>query len=199
MENLGPPPGGDVTRGTTFIILVGVFTFLSTITTALRLGVRFANRQQGWDDFTIALAMFLVLVQVVFNGLQYHAGFGRHAYYLSRIEALDAIKWSYVTMTLFFVIVCLTKISICLFILRIKKTGWLKWVLYTLMTGQVISTAAPEMVMLAQCQPIRSFWDRSIGKCWDQTTYNAVVWAHFGMVTASNRFCTRLTLRKLML
>ncbi len=199
METLGPPPDGNVTKGTTFIILATVLTSISLITTAMRLGVRITNRQQGWDDLTIALAMILGLVQLVFSGLQYHAGIGRHAYYLGQTQAMDAVKWSYVAMTMFFVIVCLTKISICLFILRIKKTGWLKWVLYTLMAGQVITTAAPEIILFVQCRPVRSFWDRSIGQCWDQSIYNAVVWAHFGMVTTSNCFYNGLTLCKVML
>lgn len=199
MDNIGPPPDGDVTRGTPFIILVAVFGSISSITTALRLGVRIANRQQGWDDLTIAIAMILVLVQVVFNGLQYHAGIGRHAYYLSPIDAMDTLKWSFAAMTLFFAIVCLTKISICLFILRIKKTGRLKWILYTLMAGLVITTAAPEIILFAQCRPIRSFWDRSIGNCWNETIYISVVWAQAGRIATSTCLYMKLTLRKLML
>ena len=153
METLPPPLGGDVNRGQTFIILVAVLGFVSVITTVLRVGVRIANHQQGWDDYTIALATLLLLIQVVLSGLQYHAGIGRHMVYLSLDQNMDALKWSYVTILLFFVAVCLTKVSICLFILRIKKTGWLKWVLYTLMTGLVITTAAPEIILFMQCQP----------------------------------------------
>ena len=184
MASPEPPRGGDVNKGTTFIILVAVLGPISTITTALRVGVRIANRQQSWDDFTIALATILVLIEFVFNGLQYHAGIGRHLFYLSPEHAMDALKWSYVTIILFFIIVCLTKISICLFILRIKKTGWLKWVLYALMTGLVITTLAPEIILFVECQPIRSFWDRRVGNCWQQTIYDNVVWAQAGMLTA---------------
>ena len=198
MENLPPPSDGDVTKGRTFIILVAVLGSISVITTTLRVGVRIANRQQGWDDFTIALATILVLVHVVISGLQYHAGIGRHMFYLSQTQAIDALRWSYVTILLFFVIVCLTKVSICLFILRIKKTGWLKWVLYTLMTGLVITTAAPEIILFVQCNPIRTFWDRRAGTCWKQTIYDDVVWAQAGIVTASNCMCPKLTLRKPM-
>lgn len=184
------PRGGDVNKGTTFIILVAVLAPISIITTALRVGVRIANRQQGWDDFTIAFATILVLIQFVFNGLQYHAGIGRHSVYLSPDHAKDALKWSYVTMILFFIIVCLTKISICLFILRIRKTGWLKRVLYALMTGLVITTLAPEIILFIQCQPIRSFWDGSVGNCWRQIVYDNVVWAQAGMAhCASSHMC----------
>ena len=194
MDTLGPPPDGDVTKGTSFIIIVAVLGFFSTTTTVLRLGVRIANRQQGWDDLTIALAMVITWIQAVFDVLQYRAGIGRHAYYLSSTQAIDAIKWGYVETMLFFITVGLTKISICLFILRIKKTGWLKWVLYALMTGIMMTTAAPEIIMFVQCRPMRAFWDRKSGKCWDQTIYNAVIFVHFGMPPASNCFYARLTL-----
>ena len=197
MATLTPPPDGDVTRGTTFIVLVVVLSFFSMVTTALRVGVRLANRQQGWDDFTIALALILLMIQVIFSGLQYHSGAGRHSYYLTPERTMDTVKWSFAVMTLFFVIVCLTKISIFLLILRAQKTGWIRWVLYAMIAGSVITTVAPEIILFTQCRPISSFWDGK-GKCVSQSIYTSVLWTQAGRVAVINLLYAMLTICKLM-
>lgn len=61
---------GDSNRGTTFIILAIVFGSLSTITTLIRIRVRSIKHQLGWDDFAIGLASVLIVVELVFNGLE---------------------------------------------------------------------------------------------------------------------------------
>lgn len=177
-----PPDNGDVNRGHVFIVLAAVFGFISTVTTAIRLSMRMVNRQLGWDDFFIGLASVLVLIQCAFNGLEYRSGFGQHIYYLTKSQKLATLKWAYITEFFLFLIICLTKISICLFVLRIKPFGWLKWCLYALMTGLVVSTLLCEIILFAQCQPLHAFWDRISGKCWEPAIYNNAIWAQVGIV-----------------
>lgn len=180
MESLRPPPGGDVNRGTTFIVMAAVFASLSLATTTIRITVRSIKHQLGWDDYTIAVATFLLLLELVFNGLQYHTGSGRHAYYLSGLQRRESLKWVYITQVFLFLIVCTTKVSICLFILRIKKTGWLRWCLYALMVGLVSATIPCIVILFAQCRPVRAYWDRSAGVCWDPKIYADAIWAQVG-------------------
>ena len=174
------PPGGDVDRGTTLIVLAAVLTFFSTTTCIIRIFIRAIKHQLGWDDFTITLATLLLLIQLVFTGLEYHAGDGHHVFYLKASQKVEVVKWNYVTEFLLFFIICLTKISICLFILRIKNTGWLKRCLYALMAGLVVTTLVCEVILFAQCQPIHAWWDRSAGKCWNLAIYNGSIWAQIG-------------------
>ena len=180
------PSYSDVDRGTTLIVLTAVFTFFSTITTIIRIFIRAVKNQLGWDDFSIALAAILILIQLTFTGLAYHAGDGHHSIYLKTSQTIAVVKWIYMNEFLLFLIICLTKISICLFILRIKNTGWLKWCLYTLMAGLILTTLVCEIILFTQCQPIRAFWDRSAGKCWNLAIYNGSIWAQIGM------FCIRV-------
>ena len=180
------PSYSDVDRGTTLIVLAAVFTFFSTITTIIRIFIRAVKHQLGWDDFSIALAVILLLIQLTFTGLAYHAGDGHHSIYLKTSQSIAVVKWNYITECLLFLIICLMKISICLFILRIKNTGWLKWCLYTLMAGLILTTLVCEIILFAQCQPIRTWWDRSAGKCWNLAVYNGSIWAQIGM------FCIRV-------
>lgn len=161
------------------IILVIVFGFFSFATTALRIGIRVLNGQQGWDDLTIAISTILLLIQMVFNGLQYHSGFGRHIYYLSKSQMEENLKWSYMTEFFIFIILCMTKVSVCLFILRMKKTEWLECFLYCLLAGLVATTIPCEIVVVAQCQPIHGFWDRR-GTCWNPAMNHNVIWVQVG-------------------
>lgn len=186
MDPQSPSPAGDVNRGTTFIVLAVVFGFLSTATTAVRISIRALSRQLGWDDLAIVLASSLVMIELVFNGLQYHTGDGRHMYYLSESQVLKTLKWGYITEFFLFFIICFTKISICLFVLRIKNNGWLKWCLYTLMAGLVITTLLCEVILFAQCRPIHAFWNRDSGTCWDPVIYNNAIWAQVGMYGVPN-------------
>ena len=199
MDFTTPPPDGDVSKGTIHIIIVVVLGLFSAITTVLRVGVRLANRQQGWDDFTIALATVLLLVQIIFCGLQYHEGAGRHAFYLGVEKTKEATKWSFAVMTLFFGIFCLTKLSIFLLFLRTKTTGWIKWVIYTLMAGVVITAVVPEIILFVQCRPISTFWDRSKGTCTSQSVYNSVLWTQAGMATLFALTYSMLIIHELML
>ena len=82
------PTYGDVDRETTLIVLTTVFTFFSTITTIIRIFIEAVKHQLGWDDFSIALAVVLLLVQLAFTGLEYHAGGGHHSIYLKTSQRI---------------------------------------------------------------------------------------------------------------
>lgn len=173
--------------GTTLIIITAIFGFFSVTTTALRVGIKARQRQLYWEELTIAVSMILLLVQTVFNGLQYHGGSGRHANTLTQAQFQRVLKYVYITEILLFLVLCFTKISICLFVLRIKNTKPLRRSLNALMVGLVATTIICEVVLFAQCQPFRAFWDQSAGTCWDLKIYFAVIWVQVGR--SSTKLC----------
>ena len=99
---------------------------------------------------------------------------------------MNIIKWTWANEVLIFITVCLIKISICLFILRIKSTGWLKWSLYAMMTGLILTNGSCVIVLLAQCRPLHAYWDRSAGSCWDVRIYNGFIYASVGKAASSS-------------
>ena len=177
---LPEPRGGDVDRGGTLIVLCTLGGSLSTATFFMRIGIRALNRQFGWDDWTITAAWIFLLVGMSMNGLEYHSGFGRHQFYLNHLQVQSILKWSWLSQFFLFLTICLVKISISLFILRIKRRGWLKWALYALMAGLVVTTVPCIVMLLAQCQPVRAYWDRATGKCWNPHFYANAIWAQVG-------------------
>ena len=176
------PSGGDVNRGASLVILCSVFGFISLTTTLIRVTVRSLSQQLGWDDFAISAATIFLITGEVFNGLSYGAGYGRHTVYLSSKQIQAILKWSFVTQIFLYLVNSITKVSICLYILRIKRTGWLKWSMYALMAGLTITAATCSIVLLAQCRPIYRNWDRtnSHGSCWGPNVYQDAIWAQVG-------------------
>ena len=190
------PPGGNANKSTTVLAIAVVLVILSLASTIIRLSVRFHNHQRGWDDLAIALAALLLCADFAFKSVSLTAGLGRHSYYLSENQISRALEFNYATQLLSFVIVCLTKISICLFVLRIKKTGWLKWCLSALMAGLVLTTLACEIILFAQCQPINAFWNREPDLCWPQYVHNDAIWAQVCKDTRKDDSSRELTLIK---
>ena len=182
-----PPTGGDVNRGTAFITICAVFGFFSTTTTVIRILVRTLNQQLGGEDLAITFASLLVLIEAVFDGLQYRSGYGRHIFYLSAPQVASTLKWTYMTELFIFPILCLAKMSVCLFVLRIKNTRWLRWCLYSLMAGLIVTTLAGLIILFAECRPIRAYWDSNAGTCWDPAIYNDALWAQVGTFDVSYR------------
>ncbi|KAL8671559.1 MAG: hypothetical protein Q9168_003944 [Polycauliona sp. 1 TL-2023] len=192
MQTLEAPAGGDFNRGTQFITVAVVFGGLSTLTTAIRITVRIIKRQFGYDDFAITLATGLLLIQILFNGLEYHEGAGRHAFYLTERQQQRSLMWNYVTQYLIFLIIGITKIGICLFILRIKNTGWLRWCLYALMGGVVVTTLPCIIILSAQCRPLWALWMPEAGTCWTRDVYNNAIWVQVAFAIFSDLVCSLL-------
>ena len=181
-SQLPRPPGGDVNRGAALVVLCSILGLVTASTTIARISVRTLSRQVGSDDLVIGAATIFLVTGEIFNGLSYGAGYGRHVVYLDPKQVQNVLKYSFITQIFLYLVNSLTKISICLFILRIKKTGWLKWCLYVLMGGLIVTAATCWIVLFAQCRPIYRNWDRTNphGSCWDPSIYEDVVWAQVG-------------------
>lgn len=60
------------------------------------------------------------------------------------------------------------------------------------MVGLVATTGVCEVVLFAQCRPIRTFWDRTAGTCWDPAIYNKVIWAQVGKAIVQEPIAARV-------
>jgi len=91
------------------------------------------------------------------------AGAGRHMHYLPLPEAEQALKWINVSEFLTLLALCLVKVSVVLFLLRIGNLKrWLRTALVVNMAILVLSTTALLIVLLVQCRPIQANWDLAV-------------------------------------
>ena len=131
---------------------------------ALRIWARASTRALGNDDWTIlaATACAIVLSAVSIAGVGH--GKGHHAVYLTP-DQINAIgELSFINQIDLFTMLCLIKMSICLLVLRIHDARWLKLSLWTVMFFMVATTVESIISLLAECRPVRAFWDRSLVK-----------------------------------
>ena len=86
---------------------------------------------------------------------------GRHYQYLSDNQIATVSMLSWVNQIILFCALCMIKTSICLLILRIKDSKWVKWVVYTTIALLAISNLIPIIALCVECSPVYGFWRRT--------------------------------------
>lgn len=87
--------------------------------------------------------------------------------YLQRLSL--ALKYFFMTEFLAIISTMFTRISICIFLLRIfsTKQHW-RWGLYTFLVFVTVTQTSAAVLVLVQCQPVQRLWNPTIpGKCWN--------------------------------
>lgn len=128
----------------------------------------------------LSLPQAFRVLSFCFTMLSLHEGNGRHERYLQPQQVQNILKWTWANEVLIFLTVGLIKISICLYIFRISATRWLRWFLYAVISGLVITNGSCDIILLVQCRPLKSYWDRAAGTCWDARIYNSFIYAAVG-------------------
>ena len=108
-------------------------------------------------------------------------GLGRHEYYLepSQRRNYQALAWA--DWVQVFITLLLTKISICLFLLRIVASSKVKRLMYGLIVFMVLFTAVCVFLFLGICRPLKAYWDVGVkGTCLSDRQVESIVIAHGG-------------------
>lgn len=108
-------------------------------------------------------------------------GLGRHEYYLTptqqkNFQAIGWADWVQVFFTLMF-----TKISICLFLLRIVSSQAVARAMYALIGAMVLFSMDTVFLFLGVCRPLGAYWSVSVdGTCFSKRQVMNVIIAHGG-------------------
>lgn len=146
--------------------ITGVLTAMVVITTGLRLYVRTMLRILGWDDWTMLLTTVIALLRMAVQAVQVAHGNGRHQVFLSSEDVEISNMMGWIAQLLLFSGVCTLKISIILLLLRIKDDRNLKIFLYAMMAGLVVTNFGVVIILLAECDPLDSYWTGNFQNCW---------------------------------
>ena len=110
----------------------------------------------------------LRVTKAVLAAEQVKAGGGRHDYYLTTSQIIEAAKLQDIAEFLFIVSACLTKISICLFVMRIPNSKRMIRLLYFLVISTLLVGILCTVILIVQCEPLQKIWDSRIkGSCWN--------------------------------
>ncbi|CAF9937459.1 MAG: hypothetical protein HETSPECPRED_000546 [Heterodermia speciosa] len=158
------PSDGDRSQGWAILAVCWAFVATALATTMLRVWVRLRlTRNLGWDDHYMMIAMVttiigagLVTAEVISGGL------GRHSYYLqpSQRRLFAALGWGDWIQT--FITLMFTKISICLFLLRIVDSKKVRTAMHVVIAALVVFTAIFVCLFLGICRPLKAYWNTGV-------------------------------------
>ena len=125
------------------------------------------------------------------------AGFGRHIYYLDAAQLIRFKKLNFVSGLFTNLIICLVKLSVALFLLRIGGLRrWLRHALFTTIALLISSTIATIVIIFIQCRPIAGIWDPTIAltaNCLPTSALTIVSYCSTGSIPKSLQLLLMLT------
>ncbi|KAL0932729.1 uncharacterized protein CTRU02_211692 [Colletotrichum truncatum] len=185
------PPDDNVSP--VLLGISGVLIFFIILTTALRLYVRFSLRHSGWDDYVMAVTACLGIIRFGVQCGQSATGNGRHRWYITKEEYVKNNMLGWFAQILLFSSVCLLKCSIMLLILRIKNSSKLKYFLWGVMGGLVVTNFGVIIILLAECDPVEAYWT-GVGKCWDAKIRIYAIYLTISYSVLTDLLCSLLPL-----
>ena len=113
----------------------------------------------------------LSIITAAFNIVEYKAGFGRHVDSLMPAQVMRASEYAVLSETTFIFSLMFSKISICVFLLRLLADSLAKkrkYFLYLWIALLLVVNVICVGQQLGQCRPTNRLWDPTIpGKCED--------------------------------
>ena len=184
------PP--DVNRGPEILAICCTMMGLAVAVVLLRIYVRTKIiRHFGWDDWTMAAAALVLLVEMTTIISQVKYGVGRHVFYLSHANITIALHLNFVAQPLCLVVSTVTKVSIGLFLLRWAPI-WApkyKYVIWILNIFTILSGLGAFLTVFVQCQPLAATWDSSVkGECLPAANLKAALFFNSGEAHAHSEF-----------
>ncbi|KAF5618743.1 integral membrane protein family [Fusarium sp. NRRL 52700] len=122
MENPALPP--DVNRGPEILAICGSLVVLALLFVLLRVWVRVKITQcMGRDDYTMVAAMTVMFIEFIIIIVEVQYGAGRHHQYIKpEKNIVTGLHLNFVTQPLCLIGLCLTKISVGFFLLRLSAS-----------------------------------------------------------------------------
>ncbi|KAK3699629.1 hypothetical protein LTR37_016365 [Vermiconidia calcicola] len=168
------------------LLVVGiVLTLLAIATTILRLWARIQRRVPGWDDYTIVLATTLGIARTIVQIVSVSRGNGKHQWNLPEEDYIYISFCGWLTALFLYPMLALLKISICLLVLRIKDVKKLRYFVWAVTIGLVLTNLLPFVILLAECDPVSASWKAQTEKCWrpDARLYSLYLQTAYSVLT----------------
>ncbi|KAF2033973.1 hypothetical protein EK21DRAFT_108390 [Setomelanomma holmii] len=106
-------PSSRDDKGPAIIVVSVIFTIVAFVTTVARLWTRTDRQAIGWDDYTIAAAMALAIVEAALTIQTVTHGKGKRAMYLSKASVQYINMYSWYAQHILFACMALIKTVLC--------------------------------------------------------------------------------------
>ncbi|KAK1511177.1 uncharacterized protein CCOS01_14939 [Colletotrichum costaricense] len=180
------------------IAVVTVFHLLAQLSVTLRIYARIrVIKAPGWDDTVMVLSAICAWGGWISFVIQAQYGLGKH---ISTIDKkYDYIVFNHVAFWQAIIsaagALMFLKVSIALSLLRLSKTGWYKWALWSTIALVLFYSIGGMFPFFLHCKPMSGFWDRNTTpppKCKDGNNINL-----FGIINTGFNIFTDVILATL--
>ncbi|CAK7203914.1 hypothetical protein SEUCBS139899_006664 [Sporothrix eucalyptigena] len=149
-----------------------IFPAVALLVVVARVAGRLSSRQFGLDDWLIAIAMFLSLIQTGLSYIFIKTNFiGIHISQIPKHDPTVGRIWNFSIEFLYNPILALAKSSVLIFLLRLfgQKNGIRRFIII-LNAVNLMQMVGILVTLIFQCTPIAFNWDPTIpgGHCVDQ-------------------------------
>lgn len=141
-----------------------------------------SNFRAVHQELTLMFQKLIGFIAFGFYFKLFASGMGRHIYCLSPQQIMDTAEWSLLAQIFISIDLGLTKISVCIFILRVIKNAQRKltrfiWVLVSF----VVATHIVQIVLFTiECRPIEAVWNPLIkGRCFSVHVTYMIAYLNF--------------------
>lgn len=131
---------------------------------------------------TLMSEKFVGFIAFGFYFKLFASGMGRHIYCLSPQQIMDTAEWSLLAQIFISINLGLTKISVCIFILRLIKTAQRKLTrfIWVLMSFIVATHIVQVVLFIIECRPIEAAWNPLIkGRCFSVHVTYMIAYLNF--------------------
>ena len=110
--------------------------------------------------------------------VEVHYGFGKHKIFLTPHQIQEFKKYTFGEWIQTFATLMWTKVSICLFLLRIPVQKHFIRPLQAALVILILSNVVLTILWIVQCRPVAAAWDDSInGKCFSKRQVECIIFA----------------------
>ncbi|KAK1573449.1 LOW QUALITY PROTEIN: CFEM domain-containing protein [Colletotrichum navitas] len=147
-----------------------VFLVVLPAITAVVVVMRFISRRIGrirlwWDDWTALIALLCLTITLGCGVASVELGFGLHFWHVEPGNSKPILQVCSPRALFPISLICpsiAAKISICAMYLRILVDRWSRITVIGLIASLIIQTLLFLFLVVFQCTPVQSIWDRSI-------------------------------------
>ncbi|KAH8776000.1 hypothetical protein F5882DRAFT_162477 [Hyaloscypha sp. PMI_1271] len=142
-------------------VLIGTIvpTICSTIFVLARLYTRsIITKSWGWDDTLITVSWLASLCLAVLDCLFVKFGSGRHSFLQTLPDVIATLKLAFISRIIYQFVICITKLGICTFYMRVFQDKQSKRVIYSLLGFIAITALIIELAFLFSCKPVSGAW-----------------------------------------
>ena len=108
--------------------------------------------------------------------LEVYYGLGRHKYFFKHDHYIGFSKYNYLDWCQVFLTLAISKIAICLFLLRISKFDRWRNFLYGMIIFLIVTHLPLTLLYIFQCRPVNKVWSTDVpGNCWSKATVEKIV------------------------